>query len=41
MIIQYLQDDVVLYACIVFSIVVSVVLHELAHGAAVQAAGLW
>jgi len=33
MIIQYLlEDDVVLYTCIVFSIVVSVVLHELAHG---------
>ena len=34
MIIQYLQDDVVFYTCIVFSIVVSVVLHELAHGVA-------
>ena len=33
MIIQYLlNDQVVLYICIVFSIVVSVVLHELAHG---------
>ena len=34
MIIQYLQDDVVLSTCLVFSIVVSVVLHELAHGVA-------
>ncbi len=34
MIIQYLQDDTVFYTCIVFSIVVSVVLHELAHGVA-------
>lgn len=33
MIIQYLLDgEAVLYTCIVFSIVVSVVLHELAHG---------